>query len=122
MGSVVVEVKVRGVSREAVLRALVDTGFYGDLITASRAIEGLGIELRHERLRRLPDGRLVKVRFGGGEIEVMGLVVYGDVEVWDDLKLPEGIDALLGVTALERLGLRINPRTGELEKTELYLL
>ena len=49
-------------------------------------------------------------------------VTGGDVEVWPDLKLPANADALLGVTVLEKLGFRVDPRTGKLEKIKLYLL
>jgi predicted aspartyl protease len=65
-----------------VLRALVDTGFYGDLITLSELVEATGITFKHEKLRRLPDGRVARVRFGGGEIQVEDSITYGDVEVW----------------------------------------
>ena len=121
MGSIIVDVKIRG-SRVVALKALVDTGFYGDLITLPVYAEAAGIECKHERSRRLPDGRIARVRFGGGEIQVMDSITYGDVEVWEELRLPDGVNALLGVTALEKLGYRINPRTRELEKIELYLL
>ena len=47
----------------------------------------------------------------------MGEVTGGDVEVWPDLKLPANADALLGVTVLEKLGFRVDPRTGKLEKS-----
>jgi len=42
--------------------------------------------------------------------------------VWSELKLPEAVDALLGVTALEKLGFKVDPKTGRLEKVELHLL
>ncbi len=122
MGSTIVEVRVRGSKGEVFLKALIDTGFYGDLITLPKNIEGIGVDLKYVRSRRLPDGRVINVRFGGGEIRVMDSVTYGDIEVWDELKLPEGVDALLGVTALEKLGFKINPKTGKLEKVEFYLL
>jgi len=122
VGSTVVRVRLRGPRGELELNALVDTGFFGDVITTSRVAKALGIELRYERARRLPNGETVRVRFGGVEIEIEGLTTFGDVEVWDGLTLPEGVDALLGVTALEKLGLRIDPRSGRLERTELYLL
>jgi clan AA aspartic protease len=122
VGSVVVDVEVRGPRGSVKLKALVDTGFYGDVITVPDKVQGLGMEFRYERVRRLPDGRTVKVRYGIGEIEVMGEVTGGDIEVWSDLKLPENIDLLLGITALEKLGFRVDPRTGKLEKIELYLL
>jgi len=122
VGSVIVDVRIRGPKGEAVVRALVDTGFFGDIITLPRYVEGTGIEFKYERLRRLPDGRIVRARFGGGEIIFGDSATYGDVEVWEELKLPEGVEALLGVTAIEKLGYRVNPRTGRLEKVELYLL
>lgn len=122
MGSTIVGVKVRGPEGEVALKALVDTGFYGDLITLPGEVRGTGIELRYERYRRLPDGRVVMVRFGGAEIHLLDSVTHGDIEVWEDLKLPEGVNALLGVTALGKLGFRVDPRTGRLERVELYLL
>ncbi len=114
MGSVVVDVFVRGSGGGGVrLRALVDTGFYGgDVIAIPGRVQGLGMEFRYGRVRRLSDGGgVVKVRYGVGE-----------VEVWQGLKLPMGVDAVLGVTALEKLGFRVDPKTGKLEKVELYLL
>lgn len=104
------------------VKALVDAGFYGDIITKPKVVEKIGIDLRYERDGRLPDGSVVRVRYGIGEIELFNRVTGGDIEVWEELKLPEGVDALLGVTALEKLGYKVNPRTGELEEVELYLI
>ncbi|MCC6062333.1 MAG: hypothetical protein LM581_05145 [Desulfurococcales archaeon] len=120
-GSVVVDVELHGPGGGVKLRALVDTGFYGDIITTPDKVQGLGIEFRYERFRRLPDGKIVKIRYGIGMIEVMGEVTGSDIEVWPDLKLPADIDALLGVTALEKMGFRVDTRTQKLEKVELYL-
>lgn len=117
----VVDVRLRGGRGEVVIKALVDTGFYGDVITTPIVAESIGIDLKYKRLRRLPDGRVIEVVYGGGEIEVMGEVTYGDIETWKDLKLLPGVDALLGVTAMEKLGFRVDPKTGKLEKVELYL-
>ena len=121
MGSTVVDVRLRA-GGEVVARALVDTGFYGDVITRLRVADAVGVGLKYVRRRRLPDGRVVDVRYGGCEIEVLGEVTWGDLEVWEGLELPLGIDALLGVTALEKLGFKVDPKTGKLEKIELYLL
>ncbi|MEM3430480.1 MAG: hypothetical protein QXH16_08575 [Candidatus Bathyarchaeia archaeon] len=123
MGFTVVNVVVRGSKGEYSLKALVDTGFYGDLIVrSSGVVEKAGIDFKHERARRLPDGKVVKVRYGGGEIELMDAVTYGDVEVWSQLRLPEDVEALIGVTTLEKLGFKVDPKTGRLEKVELYIL
>lgn len=70
----------------------------------------------------LPDGSRVNVKYGVGEIEISGTTTGGDVEVWEGLETPPGVDALIGNTLLEKLGLRVNPRTGQLEKVEPCLL
>jgi clan AA aspartic protease len=122
VGSVTISLKLRGSKGEVVVKALVDTGFYGDVITRPEVAKVIGVGLKYRRSRRLPDGRVINVSYGGGEIELEGEVTHGDIEVWEDLKLPKDIDALLGVTALEKLGFKVDPRTGRLEKVELYLL
>ncbi|MEM0226455.1 MAG: hypothetical protein QXF46_06220 [Thermofilaceae archaeon] len=119
MGAAVIPVKVRA-RGEVVLRALVDACFYGDLIARPEAVEGADVKLKHERVRVLPDGGRVSVKYGVGEVE--GMVTDADVEVWEGLRTPPGVDALIGNTVLEKLGLRVNPRTGQLERVELYLL
>jgi len=121
MRAAVIPVKVRA-RGEVVLRALVDACFYGDLIARPEAVEGAGVELKHERVRVLPDGGRVSVKYGVGEVEIEGMVTAADVEVWEGLRTPPGVDALIGNTVLEKLGLRVNPRTGQLERVELYLL
>ncbi len=100
---------------EAPLRALVDAGFYGDTLTLPERVEGIGIDFKYSRRRRLPDGRAAEADYGVGVIELFGEVTGGDIEVCEWLRLPGGIDALLGVTALEKLGFRVNPRTGRRE-------
>jgi len=121
MESVVIPAKVKS-KGEVTLRALVDTGFYGDIITRPELVKGIDINLKYERVRVLPDGSRVNVKYGVGEIEISGTTTGGDVEVWEGLKTPPGVDALIGNTLLEKLGLRVNPRTGQLEKMEPYLL
>ncbi|MEM2186333.1 MAG: hypothetical protein QXT37_05140 [Thermofilaceae archaeon] len=64
----------------------------------------------------------MSVKYGVGEVEIEGMVTAADVEVWEGLRTPPGVDALIGNTVLEKLGLRVNPRTGQLERVELYLL
>jgi len=55
MGSVIISLKLRGARGEAGVRALVDTGFYGDAATSPRIAEAIGVELKYRRTRRLPD-------------------------------------------------------------------
>ena len=54
VSSVIVEVEVRGPGGGVRLRALVDTGFYGDVVTTPHKVQGLGIGFMYERARRLP--------------------------------------------------------------------
>jgi len=122
MGLTFVSLRVFGKTKFKSMVAAVDTGFVGDLITRSEFLKDLDVELKWERVRTIADGKRVTVRYGLGSGEVMGEVTSLDLEVWDELKLPENTQALLGATALEKLGLRVDPKTGRLEKTDLYLL
>lgn len=72
MGSVIVDVRVRGSGGEVLLKALVNTGFYGGVIASPDKVEGLGIEFKYERVRRLSNGEAIKIRYGVGEVEIMG--------------------------------------------------
>jgi len=115
MGDIVVDVQIR-FRNEVFIKALADTGFYGDVITKPEVARKAGVELKHRRLRTLPDGRRVEVAYGGAEVILKDEVTWGDIETWDELKLPQGIDALIGVTALEKLGFKANPKPGNSRK------
>jgi len=54
VGSVVVDVEIHGPRGNVKLKALIDTGFYEDVITVPERVRGLGIEFRYERVRRFP--------------------------------------------------------------------
>ncbi len=116
MDSIVVNLKIAGSKAVANIKALVDTGFFGDVMTRSKIASDLGIELPFERTRALPSGQRVRVRFGITYVELLESLAGVGLEVWDELKLPEGVEALLGVTALEKLGFRVNPKEGGLRK------
>ncbi|MEM4601672.1 MAG: hypothetical protein QW808_02105, partial [Desulfurococcaceae archaeon] len=60
--------------------------FYGDLIARPEAVEGADVELKNERVRVLPDGGRVSVKYGVGEVKIEGMVTAADVEVWEGLK------------------------------------
>lgn len=122
MGSVTVNVRIRGSRGETLLKAIIDTGFYGDIITTPKKVDDLGTEFKYERIKRLPNGEAIRVRYGVGEVEVMGEATGGDIEIYPELKLPEGVDALLGVTSLEKMGFKVDHKMGRLEKVELFLL
>ena len=95
--------------------ALVDTG--ATLTTVPRELaERLGLEIvdRHE------------VRTAGGVITVDESFAYFEYDdrksvtpVWISDEYP---DVLIGVVTLESFGLKVDPRSGTLEKTEFLLL
>jgi len=121
MGSIIIDVRIR-CGNEVAVKGLVDTGFHGDVLVGKEIAERLNVKPKYKRIRVLPNGEKVEVNYGGGQITLMDAVTHGDIEVWEDLKLPPGVDALIGVTALEKLGFKADLETGKLEKIELYLL
>nr|WP_287069042.1 clan AA aspartic protease [Pyrobaculum sp.] len=97
-------------------RALVDTGFNGELVVSRRVAEEAGLRPFRTRERVLADGRVVKT--GVAVVKINGEETEAFVEILDELPL----DVLIGVYALERLGYVVDPRTGRLEKIGMYLL
>ena len=94
---------------------LADTGAIYTILPSS-LLESLGIRRRGKRRFRLADNRVIErdVGFIGirvGDREAVTVTVFGD----------EGL-YILGVTALEELGLEVDPITGELKEMELLLL
>lgn len=114
MGHVVVKTKIRG-KGEYTGELLVDTG-------ASFTI--LPLELAERILHKTPytvelklgDGRKVKAKVFIGEIEIENR--RGPVRI---LAFPKA-QPVIGVDTLETLGLKVNPTTGKIEKTEYYML
>ncbi len=82
------------------MKGLVDTGFYGDVMVKRDVVERLGLESKYKRVRMLPNGVRVDSSYGGGEITTMNAFTYGDIEVWDELRLPTAVYTLIDVTAL----------------------
>lgn len=117
MGVIWVEVEIGSKSWKKV-RALVDSGFMGDLIISPRLASEINLDAPHRRKRVIADGKEVEVSWG------IGLIKLGEDMAGVEIEVMEGLpaEALLGVTALEKLGYIIDPRTGELKKTPMYLL
>lgn len=119
MGYVRVKVKVRNPrerGHEQEVELLVDTGAIYSIIPA-KVLETLKIERRTTRKMRLADGKVIERYLGIAEIEVKGEVAHSTVV------FGENADAsVLGVAALEELGLQVDPITGELKPMELLLL
>ena len=119
MGHVRVKVKVRNPQQrtlEAELELLADTGAIYSVIP-SKALDSVKIERRSMRRMKLADGRVIERYLGIAEIEVRGETAHSNVIFGEDEDA-----SVLGVTALEELGLQVDPVTGELKPMELLLL
>lgn len=119
MGYVRVKVKVRNPQhrdREADVELLADTGAIYSVIP-SEVLERIKIERRSARKLKLADGRVIERHLGIAEIEVKGEMAHSNVIFGEDQDA-----SVLGVTALEELGLQVDPLTGELRAMELLLL
>ena len=119
MGYVRVKVKVRNPQRrghEADVELLADTGAIYSFIP-SNVLESIKIERRSVRKMRVADGRVIERHLGIAEIEVKGETAHSNVIFGEDEDA-----SVLGVTALEELGLQVDPLTGELKPMELLLL
>ncbi len=95
---------------------LVDTGAIDSLAPASELIK-IGITPVGKRAYEMADGSLQEYEFGLAEISFMneitaGCVIFG----------PEGIEPLLGVTAMESAGVSVDPKTQSLKRLpSIYL-
>lgn len=110
MGFVYVDVFVRGIRASRIIRMPVDTGSTY-IVLDPRTIDELGLYKTPYTVElTLADRKRVGMRLYLAEVEVKGrrgLVLVAEL----DTPVP-----LLGVYALEILGFRANPRTGELEE------
>jgi clan AA aspartic protease len=82
---------------------LVDTGAT-DSLAPARELRKAGIKRRGRMAYELADGSTVEYDFGLAEIEFMGEITSGRV-----IFGPNDADPLLGVTALESVGILIDP-------------
>ncbi len=89
---------------------LVDTGAY-DTLVPGKYLKEIGIESRGIREFELADGSRVSYKVGGAEIEFMGDFTFGTV-----IFGPDDAEPILGVTALESVGIEIDPRTQKLKR------
>lgn len=112
MGHVFVEAQLAGLKAAERVKMLVDTGATLTTISSDLA-QRLGIPTLKPSKVRLADGREVEAKAG-----VVGLKVNGREAPTTVLIMEE--EPLLGVEALETLGLKVNPTTGELEPTRSY--
>ena len=91
-------------------RFLVDTGATHSLVPQQH-LEAIGIRPEVQRTYLLGDGTEIRRDIAVARIELMGEIVGGTVFFGD-----ESAEPLLGVTALESLGIEIDPLNQQLKK------
>lgn len=89
---------------------LVDTGAIDCYVPASRLRE-IGIEPRGRRSYELADGTELILEIGVAQVEFMGEVVGVTVIFGAD-----DVEPLLGVTALESVGIEVDPQNQRLKR------
>jgi clan AA aspartic protease len=89
---------------------LVDTGAIDSLIPGNRLRE-IGLAPKAKRVFELADGSQVKLDITTGEIEFMGEIVGSTLIFGADDAEP-----ILGVTALESVGIEVDPRSQRLKR------
>jgi len=118
MGTVAVKMQVANpadLARQTTLELIVDTGAVYSIIPAP-VLRELGIEPWFRKRFRTADGRSIERAFAeasfihNGE-HASSRVIFGD----------EADAAILGVHALEGLGLQVDPLTGQLNPSTLFL-
>jgi len=102
--------------RKEELEMVVDTGAMYSLVPG-HILENIGIRPLERRVFTLANGERIEREFGGAIFEVEDRrghapVIFGEKED----------KCLLGVTALEALGLEVDVATGKLKPMELLLL
>ena len=89
---------------------LVDTGATDSMAPASE-LRRVGIQPIGNRSYELANGEVMECPFGLAQIEVMGEVTAGRV-----IFRPEGTEPILGVTALESVGITVDPTNQTLRR------
>ena len=89
---------------------LVDTGATDSMAPGSE-LTSVGIHPVGRTSYELADGSVHEYAFGLAQIEFMGEITAGRI-----IFGPEGIEPILGVTALESVGITIDPATRSLKR------
>lgn len=89
---------------------LVDTGAT-DCLVPRQHLKSIGLEAKGERIYSLADGSELRMSVTTGDVEFMGEVVGSTIVMGD-----EELEPLLGVTALESVGIEVDPRNQELRR------
>jgi clan AA aspartic protease len=89
---------------------LVDTGATDSLVPKQH-LASIGLEAKGQRIYGLADGSELRMSVTTGDIEFMGEVVGSTIVMGD-----EDAEPLLGVTALESVGIEVDPRNRQLKR------
>ena len=89
---------------------LVDTGAIDSLVPRPH-LEAIGLKPKAQRVYELADGSEIKMDITTGDIEFMGEIVGGTIIFGD-----ADAEPLLGVTALESVGIEVDPRNQRLKR------
>lgn len=89
---------------------LVDTGAV-DCLVPRPQLEAIGLKPKGQRTYELADGSEIKMDITTGDIEFMGEVVGGTIIFGD-----ADAEPILGVTALESVGIEVDPLNQRLKR------
>ena len=89
---------------------LVDTGAVDSLVPG-KSLREIGLAPKAKRMYELADGSEVKMDITTGELEFMGELVGSTIIFGAD-----DVEPILGVTALESVGIEVDPRTQQLKR------
>ena len=89
---------------------LVDTGAV-DTLVPRQHLERIGLHPKSQRTYELADGSNIQMDITTGEIEFMGDIVGGTI-----IYGASDVEPILGVTALESLGIDIDPHDQSLKR------
>ena len=89
---------------------LVDTGATNSLVPRPH-LEAIGLKPKGQRTYELADGREIKMDITTADIEFMGEIVGGTILFGE-----ANVEPLLGVTALESVGIEVDPNTQRLKR------
>ncbi len=89
---------------------LVDTGATDSLVPRQH-LEQIGLEPDGSRVYVLADGSELRIDIAVARLEILGEIVGTTVMFGDD-----HVEPLLGVTALESLGIEVDPRNQRLKR------
>ncbi len=89
---------------------LVDTGATDSLVPRPH-LEAIGLKPKGHRVYELADGRQIKMDITTADIEFMGEIVGGTILFGE-----ANAEPLLGVTALESVGIEVDPSNQRLKR------